>query len=248
MTSDHKRPAGGRAAQDDASARSKTADARELSQRARRIGKTLARLYPEARISLDFKTPWQCLAATILSAQCTDERVNRVTPALFREYPDARATAAADPARIERLILTTGFFRQKTKSLIATARALVERFGGEIPNRMEELVTLPGVGRKTANVILGHVFNQPGFVVDTHVRRLTQRMGLSKNDDPDRIEADLRSLLPPGQWTPFSMRLILHGRNVCIARAPRCAECAVAPDCPRIGVPAPRSKAPRRAK
>ncbi len=242
------RSAGGRVAQDGSSARIKSADARELSRRARRIGKTLARLYPEARISLDFKTAWQCLAATILSAQCTDERVNRVTPALFHEFPDAKATAAADPERIEKLILTTGFFRQKTKSLISTARALVERFGGEVPNRMEELVTLPGVGRKTANVILGHIFNQPGFVVDTHVRRLTQRMGLSRNDDPDRIEADLQMLLPPDQWTPFSMRLILHGRNVCGARAPRCAECAVAPECPRIGVPAPHSNAPRRAK
>jgi endonuclease-3 len=246
MAGERQRPAGSRGSQDHSAARIKTAAAQELSRRARRIGKTLARLYPEARISLNFTTPWQCLAATILSAQCTDERVNRVTPELFHEFPDAKATAAADPARIEKLIQTTGFFRQKTKSLIATARALVERFGGEVPNRMEDLVTLPGVGRKTANVILGHVFKRPGFVVDTHVRRLTRRMGLSSNDDPDRIEADLQTLLPPDQWTPFSMRLILHGRNVCHARAPRCAECAVAPDCPRIGVPAPRLKAPRR--
>ena len=207
-----------------------------LARRAGRVGRILARLYPDARISLDFTTPWQCLAATILSAQCTDERVNRVTPALFREYPDAAATAAADPARIEKLILTTGFFRQKTRALIATARVLVERFGGEMPNRIEDLVTLPGVGRKTANVILGHVFGQPGFVVDTHVRRLTRRLGLTAHDDPDKIESDLQRLLPPKEWTPFSMRLILHGRNVCAARAPRCGECALAPECPRVGV------------
>ncbi len=221
-------------------------DSSALAKRAGRIGRGLARLYPEARISLDFATPWQCLAATILSAQCADERVNRVTPALFREFPDAAATAAADSARIEELIRTTGFFRQKTRSLIATARALVERFGGEVPGRMEALVTLPGVGRKTANVILGHVFKRPGLAVDTHVRRLTRRLGLTRNDDPGRIEADLQKSLPPTEWTAFSMRLILHGRRVCMARAPRCGACALAPECPRTGVAPPAVDRPLR--
>jgi endonuclease III len=208
----------------------------KVADRAGRIAATLAQLYPEARISLDFATPWQCLAATILSAQCTDERVNRVTPALFREFPDASATAAASRERIQELIVTTGFFRQKAKSLQAAAQALVERFGGEMPDRMEDLVTLPGVGRKTANVILGHVHGMPGMVVDTHVRRLSRRLGLTRNQDPEKIESDLQRLLPASEWTGFSMRLILHGRRVCFARSPRCAQCALLPDCPQTGV------------
>jgi endonuclease III len=207
-----------------------------LRARAVRIGEELAKLYPEARISLNFETAFQCLAATILSAQCTDERVNRVTPSLFREFPDARATAAADPGRIRELIVTTGFFRQKTKSLMGAARAIVERFGGEVPSTMEDLLTLPGVGRKTANVILGHVYGKPGFVVDTHVRRLTRRLGLTRHRDPDKVERDLIAVLPPQEWTPLSMRLILHGRRVCTARAPHCDACALRTNCPRIGV------------
>jgi endonuclease III len=209
---------------------------RDLIERTARIAATLARLYPEARISLDFSTPWQCLVATILSAQCTDERVNRVTPRLFAELPDVRAMAEAPASRVERLIAATGFFRQKTRALQATARAILERFGGEVPSRMEDLLLLTGVGRKTANVLLGHVFGQPGLVVDTHVRRLSRRLGLTREQDPDKIEQDLQKLLPPREWTPFSMRLILHGRSVCAARAPRCAECALEPDCPKIGV------------
>jgi endonuclease-3 len=208
----------------------------DLKKRAARIGAKLARLYPDARISLDFETPWQCLAATILSAQCTDERVNVVTPALFREFPDPHAMAAADPERVRKLIVTTGFFRQKTQSLMNAANALVEGFGGEVPSEMEQLVTLRGVGRKTANVILGHVYGKPGFVVDTHVRRLTRRLGLTRDDDPEKIEHEVGALLPPAEWTPFSMRLILHGRLVCYARAPRCDVCALAPDCPKVGV------------
>ncbi len=207
-----------------------------LVERAGRIAATLAVLYPNARISLDFETPWQCLAATILSAQCTDERVNRVTPELFRQIPDVRAMAAAPIERIQELIVTTGFFRQKAKSLQAAARAIVERFGGNVPGQMEELVALPGVGRKTANVILGHIHGQPGMVVDTHVRRLSRRLGLTRNTDPGKIELDLHKLLPPGEWTGFSMRLILHGRNICFARAPRCAACKLLPDCPQIAV------------
>jgi endonuclease III len=211
----------------------------DLKQRARKVSRTLAKLYPTARISLDFQTPWQCLAATILSAQSTDVGVNLVTPHLFKEYPDPRAMAAADPSHVEQLIVRTGFFRQKTRSLINAARKIVDDFGGEVPSTMEDLVKIPGVGRKTANVILGHVFNQPGFVVDTHVRRLTYRLGFTRSTDPADIELDMQKLLPPDDWTPFSMRLILHGRQVCIARKPQCEICAIGDDCPRVGVGKP---------
>ena len=196
----------------------------------------LAKLYPEARITLDFETPWQCLVATILSAQSTDVGVNRVTPGLFREYPDARAMAGADRRRVEELIHQTGFFRQKTRSLIGAARKIVADYGGEVPSEMEELVKIPGVGRKTANVILGHIHGKPGFVVDTHVRRLTYRMGFTRRTDPAKIEIDMQKILPAGDWTMFSMRLIIHGRQVCSARKPRCDACALAADCPKIGV------------
>jgi endonuclease III len=223
-----------------------------LKTRAARISKTLARLYPEARISLNFKTPWQCLAATIMSAQCTDERVNQVTPALFAKYPDPAAMAAADAREVERMIVTTGFFRQKTKSLIAAAQDIVARFGNQLPDTMEDLVTLRGVGRKTANVVLGHVHGKPGLVVDTHVRRLSLRLGLTRSHEPEVIEQDLCAILPSREWTPFSMRLILHGRQVCDARRPRCDQCAVLPDCPQIGVatkpPAPRKRRAAVAK
>ncbi len=208
----------------------------QLRERAQKIGAALAKLYPEAKISLDFNTPWQCLAATILSAQCTDERVNKVTPALFARYPDAPAMASADPADIERMIVTTGFFRQKTKSLKAAAQDIVDRFGGKVPDTMDDLVTLRGVGRKTANVILGHVYGKPGMVVDTHVRRLSYRLGLTTSREPEQIEANLCALLPPSEWTAFSMRLILHGRAICKASAPFCDRCALLPDCPRVGV------------
>lgn len=204
--------------------------------RASRIAKELGSLYPDARISLNFETPWQCLVATILSAQCTDERVNQVTPILFREIPTIEAMAGADENRVRELIATTGFFRQKTKSLQGAARALIERFDGELPNRLEELVTIPGVGRKTANVVLGHVFGKPGLVVDTHVKRLALRLGLTRSRDPEKIEADLNHLLHETEWTPFSMRLILHGRRVCVARRPYCERCGLSDDCPRVGV------------
>jgi endonuclease-3 len=207
--------------------------------RAGRIAAALAELYPQARISLDFNNAWQCLVATILSAQCTDERVNKVTPLLFERIPNVAAMAAAPMEIVQELILTTGFFRQKAKSLKGAAHAIMSRFDGKVPAKMEDLVTLPGVGRKTANVLLGHVFGQPGLVVDTHVRRLALRLGLTKAKDPDQIEIDLQKLLPPEQWTPFSMRLILHGRTVCFARAPRCDSCKLLPDCPRIGVKGP---------
>ncbi len=214
----------------------------DLRARAERIAATLAKLYPQARISLDFTNAWECLVATILSAQCTDERVNRVTPVLFKEIPDVAAMAAAPLEKIERLIASTGFFRQKAKALKGCAHEIMTRFNGEVAARMEDLVTLPGVGRKTANVLLGHVFGQPAVVVDTHVRRLALRLGLTKEQDPDQIELDLQKVLPAEQWTAFSMRLILHGRQVCFARAPRCQECALLPDCPQIGVKtAPKS-------
>jgi endonuclease III len=209
---------------------------KDLAEGAERIAAALARLYPEARISLDFTNPWQCLVATILSAQCTDKRVNQVTPRLFAEVPDARAMDAASTERVERLIADTGFFRQKTRSLKGAARAILERFGGQVPSRMEDLLTLPGVGRKTANVLRGHVFGEAGLVVDTHVRRVAHRLGLTRETDPEKIERDLQKLLKPAEWTPFSMRLILHGRAVCHARKPRCDVCMVAVDCPRIGV------------
>jgi endonuclease-3 len=204
--------------------------------RAGRLSAALAQLYPQARISLDFITPWQCLVATILSAQCTDERVNRTTPELFRRFPDILAMASAPSEEIQRLIQSTGFFRQKSRALQATARTILERFGGEVPRQMEDLVTLPGVGRKTANVLLGHVFGKPGLVVDTHVRRLSSRLGLTRERDADAIELELRKLRPPEDWTPFSMRLILHGRYICHARIPRCGSCVLRRDCPRVGV------------
>ena len=207
-----------------------------LKTRAGRLSEKLGRLYPEARISLDFKTPWQCLAATILSAQCTDERVNQVTPALFAKYPDPSAMAAADPREVERMIVTTGFFRQKTKSLKAAARDIVERFGNRLPDTMEDLVTLRGVGRKTANVVLGHVYGKPALVVDTHVRRVSFRLGLTSSREPTIIEQDLGAILPSEDWTSFSMRLILHGRQICKAASPRCTQCALLADCPQIGV------------
>lgn len=214
---------------------------RNLVERATRIAASLARLYPEARISLDFTTPWECLVATILSAQCTDKRVNQVTPRLFAEIPDVRAMDAAPAERVERLIADTGFFRQKTRSLKGAARALLERFDREVPSRMEDLVTLPGVGRKTANVLLGHVFGEAGLVVDTHVLRVAHRLGLTRETDPEKVERDLQKLLKPTEWTAFSMRLILHGRMVCHARKPRCDLCALTADCPRIGVVEARS-------
>jgi len=220
----------------------KAESAEDRRKRAERIAVELERLYPEARISLDFATPWQCLVATILSAQCTDERVNRTTPELFRQLPDPAAMAAGSAEQVEKLIMPTGFYRQKTRSLQGAARKIVEKFGGEAPSAMEDLVTLPGVGRKTANVIRGHVFGMAGMVVDTHVRRLAGRLGFTLSRDPEVIETDLQALLQESKWTAFSMRLILHGRRVCVARRPQCDLCALLPDCPRIGISARAAK------
>lgn len=204
--------------------------------RARKIDARLADAYPDAWCALRHENAWQLLVATILSAQCTDERVNMVTPKLFARYPTPKALAAADPAELETLIHSTGFFRQKAKSLLGVAAATAEEYGGELPRDLDVLVTLPGIGRKTANVVLGTAYGVPSIVVDTHVRRVANRLDLTREDDPTKIERDLRDLLPPASWTHFTHRLIHHGRRVCHARKPRCAECPLAPVCPRVGV------------
>jgi endonuclease-3 len=205
---------------------------RQVRARAGRIVRGLRKLYADADCELNHSNALELLVATILSAQCTDERVNRVTPDLFREFPDAAAYATADPAMLESRIRPTGFFRNKAKALIAVGQALVERFDGEVPETMEQLVDLPGVGRKTANVILGTWFGKPAIPVDTHVTRLAGRMKLSSHQDPVKIESDLQALLPSRDWTFASHALILHGRRVCKARKPRCEECALIRDCP----------------
>jgi endonuclease-3 len=207
-------------------------------RRAAAIARGLARAYPDAWCALHYRTPWQLVVATILSAQCTDEMVNRVTPALFAELPTPADLAAAPAGRVEQLIKRTGFFRQKTKSIQATARAVAEQHHNRVPDTMEELTALPGIGRKTANVVLGTAFGKPAIFVDTHVRRLANRLGLAVHDDPDKIERDLQALLPPRAWTAFAHRLIHHGRRVCVARKPRCSACPLARWCPRIGVTA----------
>src|SRR5215211_4685149 len=207
-----------------------------LVRRARMINRALAQTYPDADIELDFETPLQLLVATILSAQSTDKRVNLVTPVVFARYPDAAALAAADRAELEELIKPTGFFRAKSDSLIKLGSALVERFDGDVPPRMADLVTLPGVGRKTANVVLGEAFGIPGVTVDTHVGRLSRRLGLTTHTDPEKVERDLMKLVPQAEWTRFSHRVIFHGRQVCHARKPLCESCTLAPHCPKIGV------------
>ncbi|MFP5333736.1 MAG: endonuclease III [Actinomycetes bacterium] len=204
-------------------------------RRARRIHRALAERYPDAHCELDFVSPFQLLVATVLSAQTTDVRVNQVTPALFARYPDARALAAAERADVEELIRPTGFFRAKTDSLLKLAARLVEDFDGEVPNRLEALVTLPGVGRKTANVVLGNAFGVPGITVDTHVARLSRRFGWTDETDPVAIEREVGELFPRRDWTMLSHRLIFHGRRTCHARRPACGACPVARDCPSYG-------------
>ncbi|MFO0972282.1 MAG: endonuclease III [Phycisphaerae bacterium] len=208
----------------------------------RAIVKALHRLYPDAECALRHGSAWELLAATILSAQCTDQRVNLVTPTLFARYPTPVEMARAEPGAVEAIIQSTGFFRNKTKSLIGAARAVVERFGGRVPETMDELLTLPGVARKTANVLLGTWFGQnAGVVVDTHIGRLAQRLALtwSARDDKDavRIERDLMQVLPQAEWTFVGHALIWHGRKVCAARKPDCARCALAESCPSADRP-----------
>jgi endonuclease III len=207
-----------------------------LRARARRIVQILAETYPDAHCALHHDGPLQLLIATILSAQCTDARVNMVTPALFARYPDAKAFATARPRELEEMIHSTGFFRNKARNIIACCRELVERHGGEVPATMEELVPLPGVGRKTANVILGTAFGVPGIPVDTHVSRLSRRLGLTEETDPVKIEHDLARLISEKEWTMFGHRMIFHGRQVCHARKPVCEQCRLAEVCPRVGV------------
>lgn len=192
-----------------------------------RIFSTLKRLTPVPQVELRHRTPLQLLIATILSAQCTDQRVNQVTPALFRCYRTTGDYAQADQAELERLIKSTGFYKSKARNIRGCCRALIERFNGTVPGTMDALVTLPGVGRKTANVVLGNHFGKPAVVVDTHVKRVSQRLGLSASDNPDRIEEDLQRLLPPVEWTVGSQRLLLHGRYVCLARTPKCRDCGM---------------------
>jgi endonuclease-3 len=218
------------------STRTKNAAA-ERQARARKIVARLEQAYPDATCALHHASALELVVATILSAQCTDARVNMVTPALFAKYRTAAAYAAADPRVLEREIQSTGFFRNKTKSIIGMAQALVERHGGEVPDTMAELTELPGVGRKTANVILGTWFKKnDGVVVDTHVHRITRLLKLTKQDDPVKIERDLMELLPRDKWTWWSHTLIQHGRQVCIARRPKCEECVVNKLCPSSSV------------
>ena len=206
-----------------------------LVRRARRINRELALLYPDAHCELDFSTPLELLVATILSAQCTDKRVNMVTPTLFARYPDAAAYAGADRLELEGFVTSTGFFRAKANSLIGLGQALCERYQGEVPHRMKDLVTLPGVGRKTANVVLGNAFGTPGFTVDTHLGRLARRLGWTSETDPVKVEYDLMALFPRKEWTLLSHRAIFHGRRRCHARRPACGACPIARLCPSFG-------------
>jgi len=208
----------------------KAATVRAQSRMLRILG-TLQQSIPAAKVELDHRTAWELLVATILSAQCTDQRVNQVTPELFRRYRSPSDYAQARLVDLEALIRSTGFFKSKAKHLVACGQAITERFHGQVPATMEELTTLPGVGRKTANVILGNAFGKPGIVVDTHVKRVSKRLGLTTSDDPERIEQNLQQRIPESQWTSASQRLLLHGRYVCLARTPRCAQCVISSLC-----------------
>jgi endonuclease III len=211
-------------------------EANPLRSRAGRIIRRLAQAYPDAHCALVYRNPLELLVATILSAQCTDSRVNRLTPALFARYPDAAAFAGADRKELERLIKPTGFFRNKARNILLCCKQLVERHGGQVPRTMKELVQLTGIGRKTANVILGNAFATPGIPVDTHVGRLSRRLGLTEHTNPVKVERDLMGLVPKKHWSLFAHRMIFHGRQVCRARRPRCEACPLAGLCPRDGV------------
>jgi len=206
-----------------------------LVRRARRIDRELALLYPDAHTDLNFGSPLQLLVATILSAQTTDKRVNLVTPTLFARYPTAADYAAADRDELEKIIQSTGFYHNKATSLIGLGQGLCERFGGEVPRRLRDLVTLPGVGRKTANVVLGNAFGIPGLTVDTHFGRLARRFGWTTNTDPEKVEQDVAALFPRKEWTMLSHRLIWHGRRICHAQRPACGVCTLARLCPSYG-------------
>lgn len=222
---------------------SRKSSAASLKRHATVVVRELARLYPDSTCALHHRNAFELLVATILSAQCTDVRVNMVTPELFRRFPNARSLARADQAEVEELIRSTGFFRSKAKNLIAMATSLVEHHNGEIPTDLEALVKLGGVGRKTANVVLGTAFGlASGVVVDTHVKRLSFRLGLTKSKDPKIIERELMTLIPAEEWVDLSHRLIEHGRKICIAQRPKCDLCALASICPKNGVRAPKTE------
>ena len=206
------------------------------TRRARRMARELAVIHPDAHCELDFTNPFELLVATVLSAQTTDKMVNKVTPRLFAKFPDARALAAADRAELEEILKPTGFFRAKANSVLGLSQALVERFDGEVPGRMADLVTLPGVGRKTANVVLGNAFGVPGLTVDTHFGRLVRRFGWTAGDDPVKVEAEIAELIPKKEWTDFSHRVIFHGRRVCHAKKAACGACGLARWCPSFGI------------
>ncbi|OPG06673.1 endonuclease III [Streptomyces sp. GKU 895] len=206
-----------------------------LVRRARRINRELAEVYPYAHPELDFTNPFELVVATVLSAQTTDLRVNQTTPALFAKYPTPEDLAAANPEEVEEILRPTGFFRAKTKSVIGLSKALVEQFGGEVPGKLEDLVKLPGVGRKTAFVVLGNAFGRPGITVDTHFQRLVRRWQWTDETDPDKIEAAVGALFPKSDWTDLSHHVIWHGRRICHARKPACGACPIAPLCPAYG-------------
>ena len=225
----------------------------DLKARAVEVNKRLEKRYPDAKCSLDFTNPFELLIATILSAQSTDVRVNIVTKSLFRKYPTPQEFANASQVEMEKDVRQTGFFRNKAKAVITCSKAIVEKHGGEVPHTMDELTALPGVGRKTANVVLGNAFHTPvGIVVDTHVNRVSGRLGLTANADPEKIEQDLMPLLPRAQWTGFSHRIIYHGRETCIARKPQCAQCVLNDLCPsredQPSRPASRARNARSAR
>ena len=218
-------------------------------RRARKIDRVLAATYPDAGIELDFRTPFELLVVTVMSAQTTDRRVNAVSPTLFAAYPDATAMAGADREKVEAIIQPTGFFRAKTESILKLSQALVERYDGVVPGRLEDLVTLPGVGRKTANVVLGNGFGKPGITVDTHFGRLARRFGWTTETDPVKVEHEVGALFPRRDWTLLSHHLIWHGRRVCHARNPACGACPVARLCPSYGEgPTDPAKAAKRVR
>lgn len=212
---------------------------RGMVRRARRVNRTLAVAYPDAHCELDFHDPYELTVATILSAQCTDVRVNMVTPTLFAAFPDAEALAGADVAVVEDIIRSTGFYRAKAANIIGFAQGVVERHGGEVPGTLEELTTLPGVGRKTANVVLGNAFGVPGLTVDTHFGRLVRRLGFTDQEDPVRVEREMMEVIERREWTWFSHRIIFHGRRVCHSRRAACGACFLAADCPTYGLAGP---------
>ena len=212
-------------------------DKKEAAERIKKIFPVLKKTYPEAKIALNFKNPLELLIATILSAQCTDARVNIVTKDLFKKYKSARDWEKTNIEKIEMDIKSTGFFRNKAKNIKAACTKINERFNGKVPGTMDELITLPGVGRKTANCVLGDAFGIPGITCDTHVIRLSRRLGLSENSDPVKLEFDLAEIIPKKNWILFSHLIIFHGRNICIARKPKCPECPIAQYCPSANKP-----------